>query len=271
VPEGWCMRADPVFMVPGQTSLMLMAEGSELRLSLPEAQAMVDSLNRHFEELALRFEALTPAHWYVFSRMEQVETTPLSRVMGRSVTGRLPQGPDGVRWNGVLAELQMLLHDHEVNRQRAASGQPLVNSVWFWGGGRTPQVSDGGLQRVWSGQSLPMALAHAAGVPRSDRPADGVEWLARAEPGRHLLILNDLEPQLPDIPQAAWSDTMVRMEQAWWLPLYLALRQGRLDSLDLYSLDGRVHSIDRKMVRRWWRRPSPWPSLLEQASYGQAD
>ena len=270
-PDGWCMRADPVFMVPGQTSLMLMADGRELQLSMSEAQAIVDSLNRHFDEAALRFEVPTPSHWYVFSDLERVETTPLSRVMGCSVTGRLPQGPDGVGWNGVLAELQMLLHDHEVNRQRAASGRPLVNSVWFWGGGHYPQLQGGNWQRLWSDRSLPQALALALGVPRSDRPADAAEWLARAEAGRHLLLLNHLEPQLPDIPQAAWSDAMERLERDWWGPLFLALRQGRLASLDLYPLDGRVYHIDRQAVRRWWRRARPWPSLLEYADYGQAD
>jgi hypothetical protein len=270
-PEGWCMRADPVFMVPGQTSLMLMAEGGDLRLTLPEAQAMVDTLNRHFEELALRFEAPTPMHWYVFGQLERVETTPLSRVRGRSVTGRLPQGPDGVQWNGILAELQMLLHDHEVNRRRVASGLPQVNSVWFWGGGHPPQLANGGWRQVWSDQSLPMALAQAAGSARADRPADGHEWLARAEPGHHLLVLDDLEAYLPDISQDAWCETMTALERDWWEPLFLALRRGALEALDLYPLDGRVYRVDRRSVRRWWRRPRPWSSLLEQADYGQTD
>jgi len=267
----WCMRADPVLLVPGQTSLMLMASGRELQIAPDEAQTVVSDLNKHFSELQLRFEAPTPQHWYVFGPMEAVETTPLSRVRGRSVTGRLPQGADGVRWNGVLAELQMLLHDHPVNRARVERGAPQLNSVWFWGAGRLPQLDRGDWTRIWSGRSLPMALAHACGIKRADRPVDAGEWLSQAEPGRHLLVLDELEPYLPDIPQEAWGRVMARLERDWWQGLWQALRRGELDSLCLYPLDGRAICIDRKGVRRWWRRPASWASLLKAADYGQTD
>jgi hypothetical protein len=270
-PQGWCMCADPVLLVPGQTSLMLMADGAQIRLSMEEATALVTDLNRHFAELGLQFEAPSPEHWYVFSDWEQVRTTPLSQVRGRSVTGRLPEGDDGVRWNGILAELQMLLHGHGLNRQRAEKGLPQVNSVWFWGGGRMPPLPKADWERVWSDETLPMALARAAGVARADRPADGREWLARAEPGRHLLLLGDLAGQLPDIPQGAWAEVMARMETAWWGPLFQAMRNGELESLYLYPLNGRRYVIDRKAARRWWRRARPWPELLEAADYGQTD
>jgi hypothetical protein len=250
---------------------MLMADGARMRISAQEADTLVADLNRHFAELGLRFEAPSPQHWYVFSAQERVRTTPLSRVRGRSVTGRLPEGPDGVAWNSILAELQMLLHDHEINRQRADRGLPRVNSVWFWGGGRMPALPESDWTRVWSDETLPMALASAVGVARSDRPADGREWLQRAEPGRHLLLLDELAGQLPDIPQGAWAEVMARMEAAWWGPLFEALRRGRLDSLHLYPLNGQVYAIDRKAARSWWRRPRPWPRLLDAADYGQTD
>jgi len=270
-PEAWCMRADPVLLVPGQTSLMLMASGGELQLTPVEADTVMDDLNRHFGEMQLRFEAPTAEHWYVFGPMEAVRTTPLSRVRGRSVTGRLPQGPDGVHWNGVLAELQMLLHTHPVNLARAERGAPQINSVWFWGGGRMPQLRGDGWTRVWSDRSLPRALARASGGEYAGRPEDAGEWLSRAEPGRHLLLLDDLAAQLPDIPQEAWGGVMAGLERDWWRPLWRALRGGGLESVTLYPLNGQLLHIDRRGARRWWRRPRPWGSLLVEADYGQAD
>lgn len=270
--DAWCMRADPVLMVPGQTSLMLMAVGAELRLSQEEAQAILLDLNHHFQELGLRFEAPTAAHWYVFADARQaVQTTPLSRVRGHSVTGQLPEGEDGVFWNGVLAELQMLLHDHPINQQRLDRGLPQVNAVWFWGGAKRPVIPASRWQRVWSGEGLARALAHAQGGAYADRPADAAEWLARAEPGRHLLLLDALEGELPDIPQASWGELMAAYESAWWQPLFRALRRGTLESLQIYPLNGRSYLIDYRAARRWWRRPQPWPSLLEAADYGQTD
>ena len=60
----------------------------------------------------------------------------------------------------LVNELQMLLHEHPVNEQRAAHGQPTVNSVWLWGAGASADA--GGRSR-----------AHAEGVLVTDDP-----WLA---------------------------------------------------------------------------------------------
>lgn len=267
----WCMRADPVFLVPGQNSLMLMADGRELQLGAEESRDLIAELNRHFTESGLRFEAPNAEHWYVFADRQRVRTTPLSQVRGRSLTGRLPEGEDGVYWNAVLAELQMLLHGLNVNFHRASVNLPQVNSLWFWGAGRMPDVPVGQWTRVWSHDALLMGLADASGVARADLPADGSEWLARAEAGSHLLVVDALSSQLPDIPQAAWSTVMQALEPMWWQPLFQALRSGRLDSLSLYPLNGQVYRLDRGAARRWWRRSLPWSRRLEISDYAQAN
>jgi hypothetical protein len=50
----------------------------------------------------------------------------------------LAGGADRGVWLRLQSEAQMLLHDHPVNRERAARGWPPLNSLWFWGGGALP-------------------------------------------------------------------------------------------------------------------------------------
>jgi hypothetical protein len=44
-------------------------------------------------------------------------------------------------WRHAINEAQMVLHAHPVNQARQAAGQPVVNSLWPWGGGRLPAAT----------------------------------------------------------------------------------------------------------------------------------
>ncbi|MBD3669270.1 MAG: hypothetical protein HUJ29_00725 [Gammaproteobacteria bacterium] len=269
-PDGWCMRADPAFLVPGRTSLMMMGDGADLGLQPDEVDAVLTSLNQHFAEDGLRFEATTSNHWYVFGPEQEIQTHPLSEVMGLAVQQHLPQGRDGLRWHGVLAEVQMLLHSHPVNQTRSQRGLPQLNSLWFWGAGRMPVLPGGLWQSMWSDASLPAAMALAASVPRQPCPADAEEWLEKAESGSHLILLESFIRLLPDMSPEAWAEVMSDLEVRWWQPLWRALRRGRLQSLSLYPVSGQAYYLTPGLARRWWRRPVRLHSLLETALDAQA-
>ena len=48
-------------------------------------------------------------------------------------------------WYKLLNEIQMFMHQHEVNQQRMQSGLLAINSLWFWGAGSRPQTLDSNL------------------------------------------------------------------------------------------------------------------------------
>ena len=62
-------------------------------------------------------------------------------IAGRDVYGHLPDGADGPFVRRVLTELQMVMHDHPVNRARERAGRLAANSLWLWGGGVLTIVS----------------------------------------------------------------------------------------------------------------------------------
>src|SRR6266516_108636 len=58
----------------------------------------------------------------------------------------------------------MVLHSHAVNEAREARGEPAVNSVWFWGGGRVPRVATERWHSVSADEPLALGLARAAAM-----------------------------------------------------------------------------------------------------------
>jgi len=64
-----------------------------------------------------------------------MQTTPAAAARGARVDEKLPSGPDAMRFHALMNEAQMLLHEHPVNAEREARGEPALNSIWFWGGG----------------------------------------------------------------------------------------------------------------------------------------
>jgi len=66
-------------------------------------------------------------------------------VLGKPANPYIEQSRNNLRWYKLLNEMQMFLHQHEVNQQRARSGLLPVNSLWFWGGGEAPRRFDSSL------------------------------------------------------------------------------------------------------------------------------
>ncbi len=263
--SGYRLRCDPVHLVPGHNSLVLSA-GAELRLSPQESAHLVAELNRAYADMGWSFEALTPTRWYLtLPEPPGLRSSPLPQVVGRSVERFLPRGEKEKAWHTRLAEIQMLLHGSAVNRQREAQGEPVINSLWLWGEGALPQPGEVRWAGVWSDEPVARALARRSGIPFSPTPATAREWLEAVSSGEHLLVL-DRERYLHRFQeQAAWLAWLQGLEESWFRPLMEALRNGELQRLTLMGEGGRTFRLDRRALRRWWRRRRPIERLLEGA------
>ena len=130
-PGCW-LRADPVHLNLQRDQLLLAG----VRVASAEAAALCASLNMHFAGQGIEFLAPHPQRWYLrLSELPRMRTTPLSQALGGDVRGMLPSGEEAAHWHRLSNEIQMLLHAHPVNEARVARGEPVINSLWFWGGG----------------------------------------------------------------------------------------------------------------------------------------
>ena len=110
------------WMAHGERVHLAAAERAEITAALASLFATPDAqLVEHGNgELSLLCDASTPA----------VQAGFPDEVLGCDLKSMLPTPKV---WQRYLNEAQMLLADLPVNRARAARGELMVNSVWFWG------------------------------------------------------------------------------------------------------------------------------------------
>lgn len=138
VGGAYWLRADPVHLVLQRDSFSL-TEPCPLSVLRADADAMISSLNQHFEPDGLMFCLGESGAWYL--RVEQklqIKTSLPAMAIGQNVAHYMPQGTTANVWVSYLNEMQMLLHGHAANAARELAGDVVVNSVWLSGGGVMP-------------------------------------------------------------------------------------------------------------------------------------
>ena len=210
-------RADPVHMQI-QNQGVLVSLPTALSVSKEEADALCDALTRHFAG-TLEFRPLDARRW-----------------CARLATDAEPGDP-------LLTEVQMLLHAHAVNAAREERGEPVLNSVRFWGSGRLPTGASSRWQSVTSADPFALGLGRLSGAAPRSAAENADRWLSQSPgEGRHLVVLDPSEA----------------LEHEWFSPLAAALRAGRVGMLSLHVPDaGLSFETVRGDLRRFWRRTKP--------------
>lgn len=256
-PDGYWLCADPVSLVLHRDSFALAACTSALRLA--QAQQLVAALNRHFAADGMRFHAADAGRWYLsLAQRPELRTHPLAQVLGRDIQPYLPQGSDGLKWHGLLNELQMLLHAHPVNAELEQEGAMPVNSVWLWGGGELAAGAPQPGLSVWADDALARGLALAHQSRLAALPSSAQDWLRQAHAaGEHLVIQPPLSAAAP---QQAWE----RLESDWFAPLLDMLRKGQVARLTLHLAGESVNSfsVTRADLWKFWHRARPLEDYL---------
>ncbi|MDZ7750930.1 MAG: hypothetical protein U5S82_04560 [Gammaproteobacteria bacterium] len=247
----WVLRADPVHLHTDISKAILFGPDT-FRLDAAEATALVRDIVPLAAARDWRLEMPAPARWYlVADEPLTIEAGSPKRLAGADVRRHLPGGPEGAQWRGVLNEIQMTLHDHPVNRAREARGEPVVNSLWIWGGGVPVAPGAHRWTGVWGGDDLLRALAGEAW--RGPAPAAAPPPRDMA-PGVHLFMVEDAWQAVCYGDVEAWREALGTVERNWLAPLEEALRGGAIAELVLHT-ENRSLALDRRAARRWWRRP----------------
>ena len=233
---GAWLRADPAFVRPDLNGARLLASGDALQLTQADADAFLSVLRPLFGDSGMPIDAPRPARWYLRLMREARLPTMASpeEALGADLFDHLPEGQEGRRWRALLSEAQVALHQHPLNAQRQAAGKPPVNSVWFWGGGVSPDHVTTSHELVQSNEVTLRALAKSAKVDGIDLPRKlGLSGLIDL---RAMRDLADLDAQ-------------------WFVPALQRLRMGGLTSLELDCEDGKRFTLRRNQRWRFWRKP----------------
>ncbi len=228
------LRADPVHLAPDRDQLVLLPE-SLLQVEAGEAAALSASFNALYGPEGWKLEFPKPTRGYLsYAASLSVTTHDPALLAGGPVLDFMPEGTDGLRLKRLMNETQMLFHDHAVNRAREAVGEPLINSLWFWGGGVLPPKT--GLRPAQIISDLPLV--------------QGLSLWSGSEP----LAPHDIESVTADALVALAGHKPLVLEHDWFAPSLARLWKSSLPSLDLYLGGVGAFRVDSAGVRRFWKR-----------------
>ena len=248
-------RADPVHLRLMRDHLIVVPQAA-FALTQEEARALCEALNRHFAGV-LELHAVDEGRWVARLGEEiAVEAHSPLEMAGREPRSDARDAGIG-RLHALLNEAQMMLHAHPVNEAREARGEPAVNSLWLWGGGRAPAKLPARWQAIMARDPVALGLARASATREAPQRASAEQWLQRSpDDGRHLAVLDALRVPLALSQAEDYLAAMEGLERDWFAPLLAALRAGRVGMVSVHVPDaGAAFETVRGDLRRFWRRP----------------
>lgn len=262
--DGWWLRADPCSLRLNRETVVPL-DATMFELSRTEADALAGHLNRQLADRGLAFHPLQPERWYLRTEAPLGENAPpLAVARGRAIDVHPGAGGEEARLHALANEIQMLLHDHPVNEARELRGEPPINAVWLWGGGRLAPAAARPFQRVRGQDPLAAGLALGSGAAVLPLPEGAARWLrGPSNEGVELIVLDALRAPAAYGDAATWGERLAALERDWFVPLAGALRQGRIGMITLHAI-GAAGAFDvettRQDLRYFWRRPRPLAS-----------
>lgn len=252
--ERWWMRIDPVHLVPNRDFLVL-CDAEAIPLEQHEADSLVKEILSVFVDDQWDLQPLNSRRWYLsVPNPPQLQTTALHDVIDKNIDHFLPVGEDLLSWRSLLTEVQMILHNSPVNRDRDAAGQPSINSVWFWGEGVLPAEQVACWDAVWSDDPLVGGLAKLSNSTALAVPADVSEILNQRDADRTLVTLP--MSTIDTRSKATLSESYQRFIRDWIAPAQRAVKSGQLDEFTVqYVEQTEVLALTskRRFQKGWWR------------------
>lgn len=263
-PEGIWMRVDPIHVSPDRDGLILM-DNNRFNLSQHDALALAAEVNKVLEPHGLILEVPVPYRWYVkLNERYQLQTTPLDLIVGKDILPFMPVGDDRVKWIQLLNEIQMTLHDSEINLMRQQEKKLPINSVWFWGHGELPHMINRHWSLVMSDEMLAKGLAMVAATPFEDLPETYNQVLRRGDSFNDLMVINAFQRFTHYHDLEGWLEALMYYEKNWFAPLRMALKKGSLDYLHIRTNTLSI-SLDKAVRYKVWKKKKNLLKVREQS------
>ena len=219
--------------------------GDAVRLSTDEVKSLVVDLNQHFAQEGLTFLPSKLGDFLYCHVNDDVDVTTflLSEAMGRDVGKHMPQGKHGMKFQALLNEVQMLLHDHPINQVREQKGLLPVNSLWLSGGGGVESINQPAQTlsfQFFANDILSSGLAKWADIPCQKLAAGDVSL----KPAGDAVVVTDHRG----------------LERDWFAPILQRLKKKEFKAARChFDVHGMTFTLHLKPRDTWkfWRKASP--------------
>lgn len=255
--------ADPVHLEVGLNDITLTQQIVDL--TAEEAKQCIEALNLHFEQDGLEFIYGSNFQWYLlFSSDAMIKTVPLMDVLRKNIVHSMPSSNE-LNWKTVLNETQMVLHALPLNEKRQQSGLPMLNSLWFYGGGAPENCQQDICGIIGGMEGRGEMLAKAAACNYYPLSEDRLLKSLKNKRGKYVIIYDQL--LLPAIGDdiEAFQVGLNHLEKSIE-PLLMAWKNGEIE-LVVDSGIGKIIKPKKKPRWQFWnRRTLPLTEIAKKMS-----
>ncbi len=264
--EKWIMRADPSFLMADRDQLVLAKTGS-LDISVDEANLLVDEINHFFdsyeEESFWTLKSISPDRWYIISdKPINIQSVPPENALGQSIKSFLfnndksSKGIDSNHWMNLFNEMQMILHQSEVNKKRTEAKKLPVNSLWFWGTGEAVgelnSLADNAA--LYSDHPFAQNLSHLLYGKKFPVPEHFSEIFYSDEMASPIIItIESFIQAIRSKDVFSWVGLLEQFENNYLIPIMEDLKSGKILQVEFISPSGRKLLLTKKLLKCWWK------------------
>ena len=252
-PEGLWLRADPVHVSADRDGLILM-DSNQFNLNQRDALALAADINLLLEPYDISLEVPDPYRWYLRIKEDyKLRTVPVDSIVGKDILPYMPTAEEGFNIIQLMNDIQMTLHNSDVNKLREQEKKLPINSVWFWGYGELPKI----IQRYWSfvrsDEILAQGLAMVAATPFEELPSSYNVINTNETDYNGLIVINSFQKYSYYHDLEGWLDALLSVETNWFEPLSKALKTKQLDQL-VIKTDINSFIINKSSKYKIWKK-----------------
>tara|TARA_R110002072_G_scaffold32211_3_gene98590 strand:- start:14198 stop:15217 length:1020 start_codon:yes stop_codon:yes gene_type:complete len=252
-PEGIWLRADPVHVMADRDGLILI-DNNQFSISQHDALALAAEINIILKPYELELEVPTPYRWYLRMKDDlKIRTAPVDSIVGRDILPFMPSGDDRINLIQLMNDIQMTLHDSDVNKKREQEKMLPINSLWFWGCGELPKIIDRHWSFIVSDEMLARGLSMVAATPFSDLPENYTEIKNSDASYSGLVVINSFQKFSHYHDLEGWLESLMRYEENWFSPLVNALKLREIDQLHIKT-DINTITLDNVSRYKFWKK-----------------
>ena len=252
-PEGLWLRADPVHVSADRDGLILI-DNNQFTLSQRDALALAADINMLLEPYGLELEVPVPYRWYLRVKDDlKLRTTPVDAIVGQDILPYMPSGDDRINLIQLMNDIQMTLHESDVNKKREQEKALPINSVWFWGYGELPEIINRQWSFVISDEMLAKGLSMVAATPFDKLPDSFNDVKNTGTNYNGLIVTNAFQKFSYYHDLEGWFEALMHYESNWFAPLLNALKRNEFDQLHIRT-DKKIISMDKGSRYKIWKK-----------------
>ena len=263
-PEGLWLRADPVHVSADRDGLILI-DHNRFVLNQRDALALAADINLLFQPYGISIEVPVPTRWYLrVNENYEIKTVPVDSIVGKDILPFMPTGDDRINVIQLMNDIQMTLHNSDVNKRRETEKQLPINSVWFWGYGELPKIINRNWSFVTSDEILAKGLSMIAATPFQELPKNYHELKEKASSYNGLIVLNSFQMFSYYHDLEGWLEALLAIEENWFSPLLTALKSKQVDELIIRTEMNEI-KLNTSSRYKFWMKKKTLNSLKQKS------